>query len=35
MTPHSNASILYYKRELNTHKLSIFDLGPGQTTGNV
>ncbi|GFO47905.1 tRNA uridine 5-carboxymethylaminomethyl modification enzyme mnmg [Plakobranchus ocellatus] len=35
MTPHSNASVLYYKRKLNTFNLSLYDLGSGQAVCNV
>ncbi|GFO49965.1 tRNA uridine 5-carboxymethylaminomethyl modification enzyme mnmg [Plakobranchus ocellatus] len=35
MTPHSNASVLFYKRKLNTFNLSLYDLGSGQAVCNV
>lgn len=35
MTPHSTASVLYYKRKLNTYNLSLYDLGSRQAVCNV
>lgn len=35
MTPYSNASVLFYKRKLNTFNLSIIDLSNNQAICNV
>lgn len=35
MTPHAQASLMHYKRKLNTFNLTLYDLGTSEVTCNV